>query len=91
MGGGDTTTNSTRKLHTARAPVNRRQVGQYTAHAHAPRAAKKQDATVYTLRVGRTGATTRPVAGAVVEGHTSEPCQAASGTMANITLSQGGN
>ena len=42
LGGGrrDTTTKSTRTPHTARTPVNRRHVGQDTAHAHAPRAAK---------------------------------------------------
>ena len=60
MGGGkrgDTTINSTRKPHIARAPVNRRQVGEDTAHAHAPRAAKGRDATVYTPRVGRTRVT----------------------------------
>ena len=50
----DTTTNSTRKPHTARTPVDRRHVGKETAHAHAPRAAKGQEATVYTPRVGRT-------------------------------------
>ena len=38
------------------APLNRRQVGKDTAHAHAPSAAQGQDKTVYTPRAGRTGA-----------------------------------
>ena len=44
-GGGkrDTTTNGTRQPHTARTPVNRRHLGQDTAQAHAPRAAKGRD------------------------------------------------
>ena len=47
------------------APVNRCQVCQNTAHAHTPRAAKPQHATVYIPRVGRTGATqpTRQISG----------------------------
>ena len=44
----DATTRSTRKTHTACAPVNRRQVAQDSARAHALRAAEEQDATVYT-------------------------------------------
>ena len=39
------------------AQVNRRQVGQDAAQAHAARATKGQDATVYIPRVERTGVT----------------------------------
>ena len=45
----DTTTNGTRAPHTARTPVNRRHVGQDTAHAHAPRAARRRDTTAWQI------------------------------------------
>ena len=52
----DATTNNTPKPHKAHT-CEQAQVGQDTAHAHAPRAAKGQDATVYTPGVARIGAT----------------------------------
>ena len=47
LGGGEreTTTNGTRAPHTARTPVNRRHLGQDTAHAQAPRTTKRRDTT----------------------------------------------
>ena len=41
--------------------------------------------------LGRPSRPTGPVAGAVLQGHWSEPSQAASGTMANVTRSHGSN
>ena len=41
--------------------------------------------------LGRPSRPTGPVAGAVLHGHWSEPSQAASGTMANVTWSHGSN
>ena len=60
--------------------------------AHVGRPRDRKEPTPHgSGALGRPSRPTRPAAGAVPQGHWSEPGQAASGTTANVTWSHGSN